>query len=166
MEFRLRLIKEHLKGVPVKAVARKWDISDSLLRKWIDHYGKLGDQGLLPQYGKHYSQDIKYKAVQAYQREGLSLRDCCLRYRIPSQATLLRWISQYEQLGMDGLIRKVRGRPRLMKKKPVLKETYGPLTRVEELEREILYLRAENDLLKKLEALTRQQQKAAQKRKH
>lgn len=49
------------------------------------------------------------------------------------------------------------------KPKPTLKKV-KPLTRLEELEKENLYLKAENELLKKLEALA-QQRETPQKKK-
>ncbi|WP_409012536.1 hypothetical protein [Dyadobacter sp. Leaf189] len=82
---------------------------------------------------------------------------------MPSVSTLHVWTKQYEQFGIDGFST-ARGRPRSMKNKPKIIKTYGPLTRLEELENENLRLRAENDLLKKLDALIRQKE-AAQKRK-
>jgi transposase len=50
-----------------------------------------------------------------------------------------------------------------MKKDKPVKRT-EPLTRLEELEKENLYLRAENELLKKLEALAQQRQTPKKKR--
>lgn len=74
---------------------------------------------------------------------------------------MLAWIRQYEQFGVDGFST-ARSRPKSMKNKLI--KRYGPLTRLEELENENLRLRAENELLKKLEALMRQKE-ALQKKK-
>lgn len=49
-----------------------------------------------------------------------------------------------------------------MKRQP--KKESGPLTRLEELEKEVLYLRAENELLKKLDALIREREAVPQKK--
>lgn len=164
IEFRLGLIQESLDGTPVKRLAKQNGISDSLLRKWIDAYRISGSQGLLSRYGRHYSANFKHMAVRTCLDEGLSLRDCCLHYQIPSQGTLSSWISQFKRLGQDCFIIKARGRPRSMKNKTKISKTYGPSTRLEELENENLRLRAENELLKKLDALIRQKE-AAQKKK-
>ncbi|MCE7065737.1 helix-turn-helix domain-containing protein, partial [Dyadobacter sp. CY326] len=83
----------------MNGLATKFAITDSLLRKWIDHYQKSGIQGLLPQYGRSYSEDFKRNVVRTYYNDGLSLRDCCLQYQIRSLATLSRWVRQYEQFG-------------------------------------------------------------------
>ncbi|WP_255712421.1 helix-turn-helix domain-containing protein [Dyadobacter sp. CY351] len=164
-EFRLGLIKAYLRGNSINGLARKHGIVSSLLRKWINHYEKSGSLGLLPQYNQVYSSDFKHEAVLAYRTKSLSLAECCLKYGIPSQSTLLGWSRQFERAGINGF-NNARGRPSKMTKKTTFKRTYGPLTRLEELERENLYLRAENELLKKLEALAQQeQQEAVQRRK-
>ena len=161
-EFRLQIIKENLKGHSINSLSKKWDISTSLIRKWIDHHNSNGTKGLLDKRYIYYSKEFKLTVVRAYKDKGLSLRDCCLQFNIPTQSTISSWISKYEQRGLEGL-NEQKGRPRTMKKaKPKSKKT-EPLTRLEELEKENLYLKAEIEFLKKLDALT--QQKQTQQRK-
>lgn len=161
-EFKLQIIKEHLKGISVRKLSEKWSISTSLIRKWIDHYNSSGAQGLLPKSYHHYTMQFKLMVIDSYKNKELSLRDCCLRYNIPTQSTIFSWLRKYEQLGLEGL-RESKGRPMGMKKdKPAAKKA-EPLTKLEELEKENLYLRAEIDFLKKLDALT--QKKQTQQRK-
>jgi transposase len=161
-EFRLQIIKDNLRGNSVRFLSKKWNISTSLIRKWIDHYRSSGKKGLLPKRHLYYSRDFKLKVVTAYKDNGLSLRDCCLQFNIPSQSTVISWARQYEQLGIDGLSEQ-KGRPRIMKKDKPPEKKAKPLTRLEELEKDNLYLRAEIDYLKKLDALT--QKKQTQQRK-
>ena len=128
-----------------------------MIRKWIDHHGSNGAKGLLPKSPVYHTKEFKLKAVKAYRDKRLTLRECCLQFNVPSQSTVLSWAAKYEQFGIDGL-NEQKGRPKTMKNdKPVSKKT-APLTRLEELEKENLYLRAENDFLKKLDALTREKQ--------
>jgi transposase len=156
-EFKLQIVEEHLKGHSANYLSKKWDISKSLIRKWIDHHASSGAKGLQPKRYNYYTKEFKLKVVNEYRDKRLSLRDCCLQFNIPAQSTLVCWARKYEQLGMGGL-NEQKGRPTSMKKdKPATKKT-APLTRLEELEKENLYLRAENDFLKKLDALTREKQ--------
>ncbi|TLV02372.1 helix-turn-helix domain-containing protein [Dyadobacter luticola] len=101
----------------------------------------------LPHHRRIYTKEFKQEAVLAYRQTGLSLYECCLKYKIPSEITLLTWIRQYEQYGINGF-NNACGRPSKMIKKTTFKRIYGPLTRLEELERENLYLCAENEVLK------------------
>jgi len=159
-EFRLKLVRAHLRGNSITGLSKRYEVPKTLLTKWISHYKLLGFQGLLPRPNARYSTDFKLAAIQSYLKKELSLRDCCLRYNIPSDSTLLNWLAKYQVAGIVGLGEQ-RGRPRLMKDKPSPKKKSVPLTRLEELEKENLYLKAENELLKKLHALA--QPKEAQK---
>jgi len=161
-EFRLKLVREHLRGSSITGLSKKHEVPRTLLTKWISHYKLLGARGLLPKANAHYSTEFKLAAIQSYRDKELSLRDCCLLYNIPSDSTLLNWLVKYERAGIVGLGEQ-RGRPQLMKNKLSPKKKSGPLTRLEELEKENLYLKAENELLKKLHALA--QPKEAQNRK-
>lgn len=159
--FKLAIIKEHLDGGSITALALKWGLARSALRRWIDHYDQSGVEGLLRKPYQYHSLEFKYKVVESYLNEGLSLRECCSRFAIANESIILSWVRKYEQAGLDGL-REQRGRPKLMKKDKAASKP-GPPTRLEELEKENLYLKAENELLKKLAALT--QAKEAQNKK-
>ncbi|MGF7083078.1 transposase [Mucilaginibacter sp. UYCu711] len=159
--FKGKVVKEYLSGDSLTAVALKWGLSRSLLTRWVDRYNAFGDQGLLPKERLYQPAEFKLKVVERYLSGVLSLRDCCSEYGIATESIVLSWVNKYKLLGVHGL-REQRGRPKLMKKDSPSKKTQ-PLTRLEELEKENLYLKAENELLKKLEALA--QAKKAQKKK-
>ena len=153
MGFKLQVINENLKGFSINSLSRKWDISTSVIRKWIDHHRSNGEKGLS---GSIYllHKGIKWTVIRAYKDNGLSLCDCCQHFNIRDQSSISSWIAKYEQQGLDGLNEQKKGRPPTMKRdNPIFKEA-KPLTRLEELERENLYLKAEIDFLKKLDALT------------
>ena len=63
---------------------------------------------------------------------------------------LSTWFKIYQKSGIDGLKLDKRGRPPKMAKKP---KTSNEIKTKEELEKELEYLRAENEYLKKLNAL-------------
>ncbi len=161
-EFRLQIIKEIQKGKSVHSLSKQWEISTSLIRKWVDHHSCSGPKGLLPKRYLYYTKDFKLKVIKAYKDKGLSLRDCCLQFDIPAQSTVISWAKMFEQLGPNGLSEQ-KGRPKSMNKDKQPTKKTKPLTKLEELEKENLYLRAEIDYLKKLEALT--QKKQTQQRK-
>lgn len=151
-EFKLKLVKEHRIGQSIKALSKQWGISYSQIRKWVDHYNLSGSEGLLRKSNRNYTKGFKLKVVQAYLKKDLSLRDCCLHFQIPTIGTVSAWVKVYERLGEDGLNTQQKGRKKMKENKA--QKSSKPLTRLEELEQENLYLRAENELLKKLEALS------------
>jgi transposase len=160
--FKLNVVEEYHAGESITALAKKWGLSLSLVTRWLDRYSTSGSEGLLPKITHYRSMEFKLKVVKSYINEGLSLRDCCSRYGIAAESSVLFWVRSYERSGIAGL-REQRGRPKVMKKDKPPKKT-APLTRLEELEKENLYLRAENELLKKLEALAHQRQTPKKKR--
>ena len=163
-KFKLQIVEENLGGQSVTSLSKKWNISTSLIRKWIDHHCYNGAKGLLPKSRVYHTKEFKLKVVKAYRDKRLSLRDCCLQFNIPSQSTVSSWTSRYEQRGIKGLSEQ-KGRPTSMKKDRPVSEKTVPLTRLEALEKENLYLKAEINFLKKLDALTREKQ-TQQRKKH
>lgn len=162
-EFRLKIVKEKLRGTSIKMLSIKWKLSTSIIRKWIDHHRASGALGLLPKSHHYYTMEFKRSVVAAYNNKGLSLRDCCLAFNIPTQSTIISWLKRYEELGLNGL-KEQHGRPCAMKKDKLSTKKEVPLTRLEELEKENLYLKAENDYLKKLEALIQAKQTPQRKK--
>jgi transposase len=161
-EIKLQIVEENLRGHPVTFLSKKWKISRSQITKWIDQRSG-GAKELLPKRYSYYTKEFKLEVVKAYKDKGLSLRDCCLQFNIPTQSTIASWVKKYEQLGIDGL-NEQKGRPTTMKKDESETKKAKPLTRLEELEKENLYLKAEIDFLKKLDALTREKQTLQRKR--
>jgi transposase len=162
-EFKLQIVKNNLSGTSIRFLSKKWNISTSIIRKWIDHHHLSGAKGLLPKRHLYHTREFKLKVVNAYKDNGLSLRDCCLQFNIPSLSTVATWARQYEQQGINGLSEQ-KGRPGIMKKDKPPGKKNKPLTRLEELEKDNLYLRAEIDYLKKLDALTQEKQTQQKKR--
>jgi transposase len=162
-EFKKQIIEDYQKGNSIRFLSKKWNISTSQIRKWIDHHCALGTKGLLPKRHHYYTKEFKLNVVKAYMDNGLSLRDCCLQFNIPTLSTVASWRKKYEQLGLDGLS-KQQGRPIIMKKDKPPGKKNKPLTRLEELEKDNLYLRAEIDYLKKLDALTQEKQTQQKKK--
>src|SRR6478735_4719359 len=153
IELKLKLVKEILSGgSSANSLSNQNRIPRILLCKWVDQYQLSGKKGLLPQNHKTYPDEFKLEVIKTYYKENLTLRECCLRFGIPSQGTVILWLRGYENLGLDSL-RERRGRPKSMKNDKPSKKKSNSLTRLEELEKENLHLRAENEILKKLEAL-------------
>lgn len=162
-EFRLKIVKEYLRGNSIRGLSDKWKVPRTLLQKWVDNHRTYGAIGLFPKKHQYYSKEFKCKVVQNYHKKQLSLRDCCLHYNLPTQSTLVSWLRKYKLWGLDGLSEQ-RGRPKTMKENKSEKKPLKTLSRIEELEKENLYLRAENELLKKLEALAQNRETPLKKK--
>lgn len=93
---------------------------------------------------------LRERIVEDHLKNGLSLTQTCVKYKILRRSTLRNWIHLY-QSGSPLLMRK-------RKKKDEPSKSDAEL-RIEELERELLLARAENAYLKKLRALMQENQR-------
>jgi transposase len=165
-EFKLRCVEEVLKKHrSVITTANRNGIADSNLKLWISCYIKFGNEGLLPrQRNQNYSVDFKLKVLQTIENKSLSLGKACLTFNIPAKSTIMSWQRRYAKEGLAGIELKPKGRPASMNFKRKKRKSGKPLTREEELLRELEYLRAENELLKKFNALVQAEQANQNKR--
>ena len=163
-EFKLRCVEEVLKNHrSIDSVSKSNGFSKSSLGKWICFYEKYGNKGLLPRKNQNYSSKFKLKVLESIDKDSLTLKEACSKFNIPSDSVIVKWQRDYEQSGTSGLINKPRGRPRSMQFKRAKKKSNKPLTREDELLRENESLRAELDLLKKLQALIQAEQSKKRK---
>lgn len=160
--FKLQCIEAVLKKKQsIIKVSRDFGIRPSNLRLWLGFYEKYGRSSLCGRVNQRYNPASRLIVLQAIEREKISLREACIRYNIPSMSTIILWQRAYRSKGYAGLINKPQGRPPNMKSpiKRRAKKPSKPLTREEELLKENEYLRAENALLKKLQALVQADKK-------
>ena len=164
-EFKLRCVEEVLKKHrSVITTANENGIGVSNLKIWISCYRKFGNKGLLPrQRNTNYSTDFKLQVLETIQKKSLSLGEACLTFNIPAKSTILCWQRRYVVEGLTG-IKQPMGRPASMNFKRKKRKSDKTLTREEELLRELEYLRAENELLKKFNALVQAERANQNKR--
>ncbi len=146
------VLKKHYSELYVSKLKQT---SRNNIRKWVNFYKTYGEIGLLPRKNQSYSIDFKLKVIQTLHKELLTLSEVSLKFNIPDVAIILKWKKDFAKFGLEGLKPKQRGRPISMSDyKRKKRKSDKPLTREEELLKEIERLRCENDLLKKLQALT------------
>jgi transposase len=151
--FKMKLVEESMLGKKsIKSISNFYKLSDSMLRKWIDQYNHYGIEGLKPKHKKQYSNAFKLLAVTDFYDNKLTLRECCLKFNISGFSTLTGWLIKYDRQGSQGFSSQSK-RDKIMEERGKIKKSGNQLSR-EELEKENLYLKAENAFLKKLEALT------------
>lgn len=161
-EQRLQAIQQLLEGKPLRTTARNLGISHTVVRRWWYRYEAGGYDQLLSTR-QHYTAQFKLEAI-AYRRENeLSYNQAAADMHIPNEGTLYAWERIYEEQGAEGLQDTRKGRPPTMPKQE--KKPEKPMTREQELEAEVAYLKMENAYLKKLKALVEEREKSAKKTK-
>ena len=158
-EFKLECIRKYKAGKHIDDPGGcSRETFQHAVRKWVRIYESLGEAGLKHKKPKRSWLD-KMNMIQRV-INGESFVEVSFNNGIECDL-LSKWYKIYQESGIDGLKLDRRGRSPKMAKKP--KTSNEPKTK-EELEKELEYLRAENEYLKKLNALV-QKRKGRQPKK-
>ena len=158
-EFKLECVQKYKDGEPINDPGGcKHKSFVDIVRRWVRIYDSVGEVGLEHHFKTRTWQD-KLALIQRVM-DGESLQSVSIENAI-SESLLSKWFKIYRESGIDGLKLDKRGRPPKMAKKP---KTSNEIKTKEELEKELEYLRAENEYLKKLNALV-QKRKGRQPKK-
>ena len=138
------------------SIARQHNTSHRLVSLWVDSYKIHGISGLTFKNDLSYTGEFKLRLLQEMSSQGLSLHQLSAKYLI-SPSVLSAWKREYKEGGVTTLfMNKHKGRP--SKKYTKQKATQKPsLSNEQKLIKENELLRAENDYLKKLQALIQNQ---------
>jgi transposase len=143
---RLAAVLEVEDGEMISTVAKKYQISPQVINRSIGLYREHGETGLSSR-GRKYSVEERFQIIEYMHKNHLSYKDTGIQFGISGSNTVWDWEHKYLENGINGLENKKNSKkPRLQKPKP-------PKTREEELLDRIQYLEAENEYLKKMNAL-------------
>lgn len=131
------------------SVAKVLGIPEEAVRKWQQTYRSVGRDGLLNMGKTHarYGFETKVAAASAVVDGGMAKAEAMARYGIASLSPLKQWCRLYREGGAEALRPRPKGRPRGSG------AGAAPMTREQELEREVRRLEAEVAYLKKSIAL-------------
>lgn len=142
-------------------LGRRFKVSSRQIRYWSSVYRLNGESSFL-HLDHPYTSSFKVKALTAMRVNDWSLSFTSAYFDLSTPGILFNWQKLYSLEGISGLIPKNRGRPR-MKHNPSEPKPSEQMTE-KELREELDYLRAENAVLKKLEALAQAKKKKTKKR--
>ena len=154
--FKQRAIEFYLQNAKNCSLTRKhFQLASRALRHWANQFNYSGINGLA-MLGKkrNDSPEFKLNVIQAVKNGQFSAETAYLYFGIANSSVINRWLRVFEKQGINGLIPKPKDRPTMKPKYP--KMPPKPKTREEELALENLRLRAENEILKKLQELNQQ----------
>ena len=151
-ELKRKIVEEYLfRKTSYSVLEDKYQIDESLIRRWVNNYKQFGDEGLMRSRNKHeYSVEFKLEAITRYETSECSYRQLALELGMTNPSMIVNWRKQYREKGIEGLQSHQRGRP--VTKKDDLNQTSkssmkkAPLdaSSREALEKRIKELEAEN----------------------
>ena len=143
-------------GECIASVARRFQMCAGVVSRSLMLYQAHG-QGGLQSHTYNWTAEEKYQVLQYMHENHLSCQETGIQFGISGSSTVWQWERRYLEKGIEGLDGKKRGRKAgRPKPKP-------PRTREEELLDRIQYLEAENEYLKKLNALVAEREKQENK---
>lgn len=166
-EFKLKVVQYYLSNnTGRRSTAKLFSINDSLVRTWVSLYKHQGIEALNNKTSHAvYDEHFKLKVVKSVIYEGLSEREAFAQFKLRSSSQVSAWLRQYKDGGIDALKPKPPGCKPMKNKKPKITKKPDELKTPEELLEELMYLRAENAYLKKLEALVCEEEELLLKQK-
>jgi transposase len=163
-EFKLKVAQHYLDGpMGYSRLSAHYGVDTAHIRTWVAAYNKHGIEGLRRKVAR-YDAKFKLKAVQYMWDNSLSHRQAAVHFNVRNPTSIAIWESRYREGGMAAL-----ARPRTTVKKMKAPTTQSPPKADDERSRdellkELEYLRMENEVLKKLQALVQAQKMAAPKK--
>lgn len=145
--IRKRAIEFFDEGFGYVAVANTLGLSHSTVRDWLFAYNALGKEALLVTVRQSYSFETKVAAVNDALDGKLSKPEILKKYGVSNMTSLRNWIKLYQEGGPDSLKSKKVGRKTNEQKRTEMTEEDRLRLRIEELE-------LENEILKRIAALT------------
>lgn len=94
---KLQAVQEYLAGKgSKKAIASKYGITCTPFGKWLAKYEAFGPGGFIRTgHNASYTSSFKKNVVRAYLEGEGSYRDLAIKYKIPDENTVRRWVMKY-----------------------------------------------------------------------
>ncbi|MFW3497424.1 transposase, partial [Aerococcus viridans] len=93
LEFKLEIVKHYLGNYGgYLAVAKKYNIQESIVRRWVNSYQQFGIEGLKRSKNQtHYAVDFKLSAVKLYETTEMSYREVANSLGMNNPSLICNW---------------------------------------------------------------------------
>ena len=145
-------------GETISSLAKDFNIHESNIKYLIALIKKHGYNVLREDKNKVYSKDFKLQTINRILINHESINSVAIDIGLTSSGILDNWLSKFKKNGYN-VVEKKKGRKSKAMTKP--KENNKELSekeKIKKLEEENLYLKAENEYLKKLRALVQERE--------
>ena len=155
-EDKIEIYERRLKGETISSLAKSFNIHESNIKYLIALIGKYGNNILRKSKNRAYSKEFKLQAINRIliNHESINSVDIGLI----SAGVLHNWLSKFKENGYNVVEKKKGRKPKSMTKTKNNDKELSEKEKIKKLEDEIIYLKAENEYLKKLRALVQERE--------
>ncbi|MGE6751830.1 IS3 family transposase [Rossellomorea sp. NPDC071047] len=154
-EYKLQIAKRYLNElVSYRDLANQVGVDQSVLRYWVMLVRHHGDQAFVFPY-TNYPSAFKLRVIQYITEKNYSIREASAIFHVPDPCMVRRWMKKWERAG-EHAFGSLEMRPSTMTpnhKNKKIKDNSSNQT-MEDMKKELEYLRMENAYLKKLNGLS------------
>lgn len=163
-EDKIEIYSLRKSGVSVPSLSSRFSINKSVIKHLVRLIDAHGSEILRNNQNRYYSSDYKLEIINRVLIEHKSISSVAVEIGLSSTGMLSNWIHDYKKNGYN-VIEKKRGRRSMTKSKSELKKDLTSEEENKELKKRLQYLEAENEYLKKLNAVVKQRVEREKKKK-
>ena len=157
-EDKIEIYERRLKGETISSLAKSFNIHESNIKYLIALIGKYGNNILRKSKNRAYSKEFKLQAINRILINHESINSVAIDIGLISAGVLHNWLSKFKENGYNVVEKKKGRKPKSMTKTKNNEKELSEKEKIKKLENEIIYLKAENEYLKKLRALVQERE--------
>ena len=97
-EQKISIVKRYLNGDgSLKSLAKEANTATEVVRRWVKKYQSSGENAfdISSKTNSSYTKEFKEQIVSDYLNGGGSYVDMMIKYNIPGESTVLKWVNDY-----------------------------------------------------------------------
>jgi transposase len=158
-ELKLQVAKRYLNEIiSLRKLASEVGVNESIIRYWVMLVRYHGDKAFVFPYTK-YPVAFKLRVIHFIMEKNYSIREASALFHIPDPCMVRRWKKKWETGGEGAFETKEKGLSTMSSNRKNNKVQGNSSDQsVEDMKKELEYLRMENAYLKKLKSLVQEKQ--------
>jgi len=152
-EDKIEIYERRKNGETISSLAKAFNIRESNIKYLITLIEKHGNNILRKDKNRAYSKEFKLQAINRILINHESINSVAIDIGLISAGILHNWLSKFKENGYNVVEKKKGRKPKSMTKPKKNEKVLSEKDKIKQLEDEIIYLKAENEYLKKLKAL-------------
>ena len=157
-EDKIEIYERRKNGETISSLAKAFDVYKSTIEYLIALIKKHGYDILRDAKNRVYSKDFKLQTINRVLVNHESPRQVAIDIGLASNGILHNWLSKFKENGYNVIEKKKGRKSKSMTKPKKSDKILLEKDKIKQLEDEIIYLKAENEYLKKLRALVQERE--------